>query len=78
MGFCLFLVFFIIDVFIVLLFVCCVTLIQVRTRLEQLDEFEEGSTQETLNLSQQEYIERIEALSNTLTQAWQQDQRVRY
>ena len=33
---------------------------KVKNRLEQLDDMEEGSLQETLNLSQQEYIHRIE------------------
>jgi len=33
---------------------------KVKNRLEQLDDIEEGSLQETLNLSQQEYIQRIE------------------
>jgi len=33
---------------------------KVKNRLEQLDDLEEGSLQETLNLSQQEYINRIE------------------
>jgi len=33
---------------------------KVKNRLEQLDDLEEGSLQETLNLSQQEYIHRIE------------------
>jgi len=50
----------------------------VKTRLEQLDDFEEGSTKEMLNLSQQEYIERIDEMSHTLTEAWRQDQRVRW
>ena len=33
---------------------------KVKNRLEQLDDLEEGSLKETLNLSQQEYIHRIE------------------
>jgi len=33
---------------------------KVKNRLEQLDDLEEGSIQETLHLSQQEYINRIE------------------
>jgi hypothetical protein len=33
---------------------------KVKNRLEQLDDLEEGSVQETLSLSQQEYIKRIE------------------
>ena len=33
---------------------------KVKNRLEQLDDLEEGAVQETLNLSQQDYIHRIE------------------
>jgi hypothetical protein len=50
---------------------------KVKNRLEQLDDFEEGSVQEMLNLSQQEYVKRIEELNNALIVAWDQDQRVR-
>ncbi|XP_052263042.1 VPS35 endosomal protein-sorting factor-like isoform X1 [Dreissena polymorpha] len=50
---------------------------KVRNRLEQLDDFEEGSVQEMLNLSQQEYVSRIEDLNQHLVQAWDQDQRVK-
>lgn len=49
----------------------------VRTRLEQLDDFEEGSVREVADLSQQEYISRIEQLNEELVQAWHQDQRVK-
>lgn len=49
----------------------------VRTRLEQLDDFEEGSVREVADLSQQEYIIRIEQLNEELVQAWHQDQRVK-
>ena len=37
----------------------------------------QGSVQEMLNLSQQEYISRIEELNSALCQAWDQDQRVK-
>lgn len=37
---------------------------KVRNRLEQLDDLEEGSVQETLSLTQQEYIKRIEVCGN--------------
>jgi len=37
---------------------------KVKNRLEQLDDLEEGSLQEMLNLSQQEYIHRIEVRSH--------------
>ncbi|KAK2587997.1 hypothetical protein KPH14_004073 [Odynerus spinipes] len=50
---------------------------KVRTRLEQLDDFEEGSVRQMLDLSQQEYTARIEQLNNELVQAWHSDQRVK-
>ncbi|KAL4240173.1 hypothetical protein ACF0H5_000967 [Mactra antiquata] len=50
---------------------------KVKNRLEQLDDFEEGSVQEMLNLSQQEYVSRIEDLNQALIAAWTQDQRVK-
>lgn len=49
----------------------------VRNRLEQLDDFEEGSVQETLNLSQQDYTKRIDDLNSELKISWQSDQRVK-
>ncbi|XP_029053584.1 VPS35 endosomal protein-sorting factor-like [Osmia bicornis bicornis] len=50
---------------------------KVRTRLEQLDDFEEGSIRQMLDLSQQQYAARIEQLNNELVQAWHSDQRVK-
>lgn len=50
---------------------------KVRTRLEQLDDFEEGSVRQMLDLTQQEYAVRIELLNNELVQAWHSDQRVK-
>ncbi|XP_034937988.1 VPS35 endosomal protein sorting factor-like isoform X2 [Chelonus insularis] len=50
---------------------------KVRNRLEQLDDFEEGSVRQMLDLSQQEYVSRIEQLNNELVQAWHSDQRVK-
>jgi len=50
---------------------------KVKNHLEQLDDFEDGSVQEMLNLSQQEYVKRIDELNNALILAWDQDQRVR-
>ncbi|ELT89239.1 hypothetical protein CAPTEDRAFT_99699, partial [Capitella teleta] len=50
---------------------------KVKHRLEQLDDFEEGSVQEMLNLSQQDYVHRIEELNSALVLAWEQDQRVK-
>ncbi|XP_033326331.2 VPS35 endosomal protein-sorting factor-like [Megalopta genalis] len=50
---------------------------KVRTRLEQLDDFEEGSVRQMLDLSQQQYTARIEQLNSELVQAWHSDQRVK-
>ncbi|KAK6625056.1 hypothetical protein RUM43_005347 [Polyplax serrata] len=50
---------------------------KVKNRLEQLDDFEEGSVRQMLDLTQQEYISRIELLNQELVQAWNQDQRVK-
>uniref|UniRef100_A0A8C1A9T5 VPS35 endosomal protein-sorting factor-like n=1 Tax=Cyprinus carpio carpio TaxID=630221 RepID=A0A8C1A9T5_CYPCA len=43
---------------------------KVRTRLEELDDLEEGSQRELLNLSQQDYVNRIEELNQSLKEAW--------
>lgn len=48
---------------------------KVKHRLEQLDDFE--STHQMLDLTQQEYVSRIEQLNNELVQAWNSDQRVK-
>ncbi|KAL5019246.1 hypothetical protein ScPMuIL_004968 [Solemya velum] len=50
---------------------------KVKNRLEQLDDFEEGSVQEMLNLTQQDYIKRIDELNQALIHAWNLDQRVK-
>uniref|UniRef100_A0AAY4CNQ0 VPS35 endosomal protein-sorting factor-like n=1 Tax=Denticeps clupeoides TaxID=299321 RepID=A0AAY4CNQ0_9TELE len=50
---------------------------KVRTRLEELDDLEEGSQKELLNLSQQDYINRIEELNQSLKEAWATDQKVK-
>ncbi|XP_077595458.1 VPS35 endosomal protein-sorting factor-like [Stigmatopora nigra] len=50
---------------------------KVRTRLEELDDLEEGSQRELLNLSQQEYANRIEELNQSLKEAWAADQKVK-
>ncbi|XP_069124492.1 VPS35 endosomal protein-sorting factor-like [Argopecten irradians] len=50
---------------------------KVKNRLEQLDDFEEGSVQEMLNLSQQDYVNRIDELNQALISAWDNDQRVK-
>ncbi|XP_018423398.1 PREDICTED: UPF0505 protein C16orf62-like [Nanorana parkeri] len=50
---------------------------KVRTRLEALDDLEEGSQKELLNLTQQDYISRIEELNQSLKDAWASDQKVK-
>ena len=49
---------------------------KMKHRLEQLDDLEDGGTQETLNLSQQDYVDKIDTMNRSLTGAWQKDQRV--
>lgn len=44
---------------------------KVKHRLEQLDDFEEGSVKEMLNLSQQEYVNRIDELNTALIESWE-------
>ena len=48
-----------------------------RHRLEQLDDLEEGSVKETLNLGMKEYVRKIDDLNRALVWAWDNDQRVR-
>ncbi|XP_043945688.1 VPS35 endosomal protein-sorting factor-like [Protopterus annectens] len=50
---------------------------KVRTRLEELDDLEEGSQKELLNLTQQDYVNRIEELNQSLKDAWATDQKVK-
>jgi hypothetical protein len=50
---------------------------KVKTRLEQLDDFEDGSIRQMQGLTQQEYMLRIEQLNNELVYAWNSDQRVK-
>ena len=50
---------------------------KVKHRLEQLDEFEEGSVKEMQNLSQNEFVKHIDDLNATLKEAWDDDQRVK-
>lgn len=49
---------------------------KVQHRLEQLDCFEEGS-QRKMDLSQAEYVSRIEQLNRELVSAWNSEQRVK-
>ena len=46
-------------------------------RLEQLDDMEEGSVKETLNLGMKEYVRKIDDMNRTLRNAWDNDQRVK-
>ena len=46
-------------------------------RLEQLDDMEEGSVKETLNLDQKEYLKKIDDMNSALTKAWECEQRVK-
>ncbi|KAI6660497.1 hypothetical protein LOD99_14081 [Oopsacas minuta] len=48
-----------------------------KTRLEQLDLTEEGSVREMLNLSQNEYVKKIDEMHKGLIRAWDQEQRVK-
>lgn len=50
---------------------------KVKNRLEQLDDFDDGSVRRVNDLSQQEYQSRIEQLNQELIQAWKTDQRVK-
>lgn len=46
---------------------------KVRTRLEQLDDFEEGAVRQMSDLSQQQYTTKIEQVNIELVQAWHSD-----
>lgn len=50
---------------------------KIKTRLEQLDQFDDDNMQEMANLSQQEYIKRIDELNDALQAAWREDDRVK-
>lgn len=50
---------------------------KVKNRLEQLDDFEDGSVKEMLNLSQQDYVKRIDELNKALILSWNNDQKVK-
>lgn len=50
---------------------------KIKERLEQLDQFDDENMQEMANLSQQEYIKRIDELNNALLKAWNDDDRVK-
>lgn len=48
---------------------------KVKHRLEQLDDFEEGSVKQ-MDVTQQEYVQKIEQLNAELVSAWNNDHRV--
>ena len=50
---------------------------KIKDRLEQLDQFDDENMQEMANLSQQDYIKRIDELNNALLNAWNEDDRVK-
>ena len=50
---------------------------KIKDRLEQLDQYDDANMEEMVNLSQQEYVKRIEELNNALMQAWNEDERVK-
>jgi hypothetical protein len=50
---------------------------KIKDRLEQLDQFDDDNMQEMANLSQNEYVKRIEELNNALLAAWNDDDRVK-
>ncbi|CAH2073937.1 unnamed protein product, partial [Iphiclides podalirius] len=50
---------------------------KVKHRLEQLDDFDEGSIRKTMGLSQQEFITKINMLDDEITKAWDSEQRVK-
>ncbi|CAB3989058.1 Hypothetical predicted protein [Paramuricea clavata] len=50
---------------------------KVKHRIGQLDDIEEGSIKEMLNLSQQEFVRRIEQLNQELIAAWENEQKVK-
>ncbi|XP_039948158.1 VPS35 endosomal protein sorting factor-like isoform X2 [Bactrocera neohumeralis] len=50
---------------------------KVKFRLEQLDDFDDASMSHMIDLTQQEYIQRIEQLNQELIASWNDDQRVK-
>lgn len=50
---------------------------QVKHRLEQLDYFEESSMKRTIGLTQQDFMTKINLLSDELKKAWNEEQRVK-
>jgi hypothetical protein len=50
---------------------------KIKERLEKLDQFDDDNMQEMANLSQQDFIKRIDELNNALLSAWNEDDRVK-
>ncbi|KAG6465494.1 hypothetical protein O3G_MSEX015185 [Manduca sexta] len=50
---------------------------KVKHRLEQLDDFDEDSIRKTIGLSQQEFVTKINMLSDEIKKAWDTEQRVK-
>ncbi|XP_013182402.1 PREDICTED: UPF0505 protein C16orf62 homolog isoform X1 [Papilio xuthus] len=50
---------------------------KVKHRLEQLDDFDEGSIRKTIGLSQQEFVGKINMLDEEIKKAWDTEQRVK-
>ncbi|XP_047021695.1 VPS35 endosomal protein-sorting factor-like isoform X1 [Helicoverpa zea] len=50
---------------------------KVKHRLEQLDDFDEGSVRKTMGLSQQEFVTKINMLNDEIKKAWDSEQRVK-
>ncbi|XP_045491545.1 VPS35 endosomal protein-sorting factor-like isoform X1 [Colias croceus] len=50
---------------------------KVKHRLEQLDDFDEGSVRKTMGLSQQEFITKVHMLDDEIKKAWDSEQRVK-
>uniref|UniRef100_A0A1B0GED4 VPS35 endosomal protein sorting factor-like n=1 Tax=Glossina morsitans morsitans TaxID=37546 RepID=A0A1B0GED4_GLOMM len=50
---------------------------KLKFRLEQLDDFEDTSIRHLMDLTQHDYIQRIEQLNQELVQSWHNDQRVK-
>ena len=50
---------------------------KIKDRLEQLDQFDDENMQEMANLSQNEFVKRIDELNSALLAAWNDDDRVK-
>jgi hypothetical protein len=50
---------------------------KIKERLAKLDQYDDENMQEMANLSQQDFIKRIDELNNALLMAWKEDDRVK-